>query len=159
VQRDRRHSTASETSKITVRKPSGNCVGLASIGQPRAPARPAHDTPTMDPPLGQTGLTSGFNVTLLCGKSEIGFKLELDASGGIFFESLKRVMKRTRRELNRGVDRVRFSPDRDVSENCCWVSLMGDQVVDDWAHAVDWSNRQKAHTPCKIYAVIEQDDD
>jgi hypothetical protein len=159
VPRERRQSTVSDSSKIPVRKSSRNSVGSASAGPPRAHGWQAHDTPIVHPPLGQTGVTSVLNVTLLSGKTEMGLRLELDASGEIFFEELKRVMKRTRRELNRGVDIVRFTPQRDIIDNCCWVSLMEDQVTDDWGNAVDWFNRIKEPTPCKIYAVIEQDGD
>jgi hypothetical protein len=112
------------------------------------------------PHLTQTGLTSGFNVTILCGKAEMGFKLELNATGAIFFESLNQVIKkRNRRELNRELDLVRFAPHKDDYDDCCWVSLMEDQVVDDWAHAVDWFSRLKAKGACRIYAVVGPDDD
>jgi hypothetical protein len=109
------------------------------------------------PPLGQTGPTSEFKVTILSERNEMVMKLELYASGEIFFESLKPVMKKMRRELDRSVDFVRFSPHKDVIENCCWVNLKEDQVADEWENAVDWFNCLKAHT--KVYAVIGRDDD
>jgi hypothetical protein len=156
---ERRQSAASDNSKIPVRKTSENSVGSASIGQPRpAGGRPLHHTPTMHPPLAQTGLISGFNVTILCENNEIGFKLELNASGAIFYESLNQALKkRVQRELNRDLDQVRFTPHRDSLGDCCWVSLMEDQVAHDWANAVEWFNRLKAG--CKIYAVVVGPDD
>jgi hypothetical protein len=90
----------------------------------------------------------------------MSWKLELNATGAIFYESLHRVIKkRTRRELNRELDMVRFTPDKNDFNNCCWVSLMEDQVAEDWVHAVDWLGRFKADASCKILAFIEPDDD
>lgn len=84
----------------------------------------------------------------------------LNTTGAIFYESLNQVIKkRARRELNPELDHVRFTPHKDVFDDCCWVSLIEDQVAHDWEHAVDWFNRLKVDGRCKIYAIVGPDDD
>jgi hypothetical protein len=90
----------------------------------------------------------------------MGVELELDAPGAIFYESLFRVIKRkTRCELNRQLDEVRFTTtDRDNFKICCWVSLRENRVTRDWANAVKWLNR-RLEEGCEIYAVVGPDDE
>lgn len=82
-------------------------------------------------------------------------RLELDASGESFFNTLKSAVKKVKHKLVRSVDRVRFSPQKDGMSGCCLVHLEEDQVGDDWENARDWFNDIEANT--KIYALIERD--
>lgn len=115
--------------------------------------------PIMPPPFAQSGPTSGFKVAILYRKSLMPFKLDLNVSGPIFYELLNQVIKQNMRcELNRECDQVRFTPNKDVFDNCCWVSLVEDEVEYSWEIAVDWLSQFKGNAPPKVYAVVGPND-
>lgn len=82
-------------------------------------------------------------------------RLELDASGEDFFNTLRSAVKKVKRKIDRSVDCVRLSPQKDGINGCCLVHLKEDQVRDDWENARDWFNDLEPNT--KIYALIERD--
>lgn len=158
-QQVRRQSTASGDSKIPVRMSSGSSIGSTSNIQPRpSAARRAHDGPLHPPPPSQVGVTSGFSVTVLCEGNVMTLKLELDASGAIFYESLHRtILKRTKHELDRVTESVRLTLQKNCFDECCHVSLEEDEVTDSWENAAEWIQEHRAKGPCKIYAHVGPD--
>jgi hypothetical protein len=98
-----------------------------------------------------------INVTLVCEDSEKVIRIELDAPGESFFNTLKRGMRKMGHALQREVDQVRFATDRGGVKPNCFVELTENEVKDDWANAADWIRRHKSS--CKIYAIIEQEQD
>ncbi|KAF2847364.1 hypothetical protein T440DRAFT_195374 [Plenodomus tracheiphilus IPT5] len=158
-QQARRQSTASGDSKIPVRMSSGSSIGsISNVPSRPSAAQRAHDGPLHPPPPSQGGVTSGVSVTLLCAGQMMTLKLELDASGAIFYESLQRtILKKAKHELDRFTESVRLTPQKNCFDDCCHISLEEDEIKDSWEMAVEWIQEHRAKEPCKIYAHIGPD--
>ncbi len=90
----------------------------------------------------------------------MGIELQLDAPGAEFYELLYREIRRkTKRKLNRQVDKVRFTLDKNNFLNCRWVSLLEHRVKKEWKNAAIWL--RQLEDDCDVYAVVgpEPDDD
>lgn len=92
---------------------------------------------------------------MICGGNQMPVRLELDATGEDFFNTLKSAVKKLERKLDRSVDYVRLSPQKDSINGCCLVYLKEDQVGDDWEDAREWFSELAPKT--RIYAIIERD--
>lgn len=82
-------------------------------------------------------------------------RLELDAPAEAFFNTLNSAVKKVKYRLDRSVDYVRLSPQKDGINGCCLVYLKEDHLGDDWENARDWFNDLGPNI--KIYAFIERD--
>ena len=98
-------------------------------------------------------------MTIVWGQSRFGLiRLQLlTPGGGRFYEQLIQHLRKKRapHELDRDSDSVRFSPNIEVSDPFCWLSLVEDEVEESWADVVRWFKQHKKTSG--IYAIVERD--
>jgi hypothetical protein len=117
--------------------------------------RHSNKPPSLSTP-GQIEVAPGFMVALLCGGNSLSLKLELVRSDEVFFETLQKIMKEIRPELNHNVDYVQFTPQKEYSrEKSQILSLEEDQLMHSWSTMAEWLNGLNQSS--NIYAFIKQD--
>ncbi|KAF2095985.1 hypothetical protein NA57DRAFT_59046 [Rhizodiscina lignyota] len=139
---------------------SGSSSGSPNIDPSRVSGRTAFDSSPRTPLRNQSSPTAESTpVTLVWNGSQIAAKLELNAPGESFFLSLQRPLRRIKCSLDRDLHYARFSTEKGVTAAAsCVVSLVEEEVSDEWEQAVDWIKSKRGSTPRGIFVMIEQDE-